>query len=439
MANISVTYSFTNGTTADADQVNQNFTDIINGTSDGSKDFSINALTVAGTLTANGSVVLGNASGDDITMTGSLASSIPIKTTNTYNIGSSTLGLASVYFGANSQTVRVLASSSAAATYTITLPTAAGSSGQYLRNNGSGTLIWSATGTPNYTIAATVAASALTVALKDPAGSDATSSTPITINFRNATLATGDYAAVSATGAMSVVVPSTATMGWTSGDTRYVFVYAINNAGTMELAVASQMLDENALHTTTTVDTSSDSLTGKYSTTGRSSIAVRYLGKVLMTQATAGTWATAPSEISTIKQPTNATAMDDAEATRNGRKIYVHGTTYNNGAAPTLSGPPAVFVVTSSAFIPYQMQDGSWRLKFNFEITHGSATVIDTTINGVTFSADTPVEGYAGATNETRKKATGGSSSLILRAAAAATGSQWAGDVPLSSKPTWAY
>jgi len=76
MANISVTYSFTNGTSADADQVNQNFTDIINGTSDASKDMSINALTVAGALTANGNVTLGNSSGDDLTVTASLASTI---------------------------------------------------------------------------------------------------------------------------------------------------------------------------------------------------------------------------------------------------------------------------------------------------------------------------------------------------------------------------
>ena len=45
MASPSVTYSFTNGTSADATQVNQNFTDIINAMTDGSKTFSIDALT----------------------------------------------------------------------------------------------------------------------------------------------------------------------------------------------------------------------------------------------------------------------------------------------------------------------------------------------------------------------------------------------------------
>lgn len=97
MAAPSLTYTLTNNSTADATQVMQNFNDLLNGYTDGSKDLSISALTCAGTATFNGAVNLGNATGDDITVTGSLASSIPIKTTNTYDIGSSTLLLAKVY------------------------------------------------------------------------------------------------------------------------------------------------------------------------------------------------------------------------------------------------------------------------------------------------------------------------------------------------------
>jgi hypothetical protein len=55
MANITVTHTFVNGNVADASQMNTNFTDIINGTSDGTKDFSISAITCAGTATFNGS------------------------------------------------------------------------------------------------------------------------------------------------------------------------------------------------------------------------------------------------------------------------------------------------------------------------------------------------------------------------------------------------
>lgn len=122
MGYTAVTNSFTNGTTASASEVNQNFTDIINGLSDGTKDLSIAAITAAGTATFNGAITLGNATTDDLTITGSLASSIPIKTTASYNIGSNTLGLLSVYFGRNAKTTRLIGHASMAADYTITLP-----------------------------------------------------------------------------------------------------------------------------------------------------------------------------------------------------------------------------------------------------------------------------------------------------------------------------
>lgn len=93
----SVTYTFTNGTVADADQVNTNFTNVINALTDGTKSFSIDALTCAGTVLMNGAVTLGNATGDDITVTGYLASNLIAKTTNTYALGSSSLLYSAVY------------------------------------------------------------------------------------------------------------------------------------------------------------------------------------------------------------------------------------------------------------------------------------------------------------------------------------------------------
>jgi hypothetical protein len=90
MANISVTYSFSNGTTADATEVNTNFQDIIDGTSDGTKDFSISALTCAGTVSLNGAVNLGNATSDDITVTGRIASDLDPKTAASNTLGDAT-------------------------------------------------------------------------------------------------------------------------------------------------------------------------------------------------------------------------------------------------------------------------------------------------------------------------------------------------------------
>lgn len=128
MASPSVTYTFTNSTTADATQVTQNFTDVINGITDGTKDLSISALTCAGNASFNGNVTLGNASGDDVTFTGSLASTIPIKTHNSYDIGSiTTLGLRAIYFASSSATKTAkLQGPASSSDVTLTLPAVTG-------------------------------------------------------------------------------------------------------------------------------------------------------------------------------------------------------------------------------------------------------------------------------------------------------------------------
>lgn len=146
MAFITVDYSFTNGTAADASQVNTNFTNIINGTSDGTKDFNISALTCAGAVVFNGAVSIGNASSDDLIITGSLASSVPIKTTRSYDIGSADLGLRIIYLGMNSTYTIALSapSSGASADYTLTLPaTVSTAYRQFLASSdASGTTQW---------------------------------------------------------------------------------------------------------------------------------------------------------------------------------------------------------------------------------------------------------------------------------------------------------
>lgn len=73
MASPAVTYTFVNGNVADASQVNQNFTDIINSLTDGTKSLNIDAITCAGKATLNGAVDLGNAVGDTITVNGVFA------------------------------------------------------------------------------------------------------------------------------------------------------------------------------------------------------------------------------------------------------------------------------------------------------------------------------------------------------------------------------
>jgi len=123
VASPSVTWTFTNATTADATQVNTNFTDLINGASDGTKDYSINTLTLAGNLTVNGNTTIGSASGDTLTFNASIASSIPVSANDTYDFGSATLAMRSFYVGNGTKSVRIIAGV-ITTSYSLTLPVA---------------------------------------------------------------------------------------------------------------------------------------------------------------------------------------------------------------------------------------------------------------------------------------------------------------------------
>ena len=71
---------------------------------------------------------------------------------------------------------------------------------------------------------------------------------------------------------------------------RAIYVYAIDNAGTVELAVSSTLLDQGSLQTTTAEGGAgaADSRFVLYSTTARSNVPIRLIGRIKSSQATAG-------------------------------------------------------------------------------------------------------------------------------------------------------
>jgi len=139
-----------------------------------------------------------------------------------------------------------------------------------------------------FSVTGTVAASALT------AGLNATK-----ITFRSATLTDGVSVLREALSAISVVVPSGATLGAVDTVESDILLLAIDNAGTIELAVVNGGgtvdFNEKALISTTAIDVTSDSADVAYSTTARSNVAFRIVGLIRSTQTTAGTWASSPS------------------------------------------------------------------------------------------------------------------------------------------------
>lgn len=140
-------------------------------------------------------------------------------------------------------------------------------------------------------ISASVAANALTI-----------SASPLSLDFRSATLTSGTVTAVTGTPS-SLVISSGSTLGTVSGQASRIAVLALNNAGTIELAAVNISggtdLTETGVISTTAEGGAgaADSASVVYSTTARSNVAYRVIGYIESTQATAGTWATAPSTI----------------------------------------------------------------------------------------------------------------------------------------------
>src|SRR5678816_598642 len=96
-----------------------------------------------------------------------------------------------------------------------------------------------------------------------------------------------------------MVLSSGSTLGQTDNEPSLIYVYLIDNGGTLELAVSHSFYPEDALVTTTAEGGggAADSPTAIYSTAARSSVPLRFIGAILNTQTTAGTWASAGSQI----------------------------------------------------------------------------------------------------------------------------------------------
>lgn len=204
----------------------------------------------------------------------------------------------------NSNFVGIKAPTAVTSDYTLVMPSETGTANQILKTDGSNNLSWEnfkrSDDIVNHSISASVSANALTIALKTFTASDATSTNPINVSFRNATATTGTPSLVPITGALSLIISSGSTLGHASGIAKYIYVYLINNAGTAELAASSTLYDEGTILSTTAEGGAgaADSISVIYSTTARSNVACRLIGRLLSTQTTAGTWAANMTEIS---------------------------------------------------------------------------------------------------------------------------------------------
>jgi len=285
--------------------------------------------------------------------------------------------------------------------------TSAGTAGNVLVSDGTNWTSAAVSTSKIQSISASVATSALTI-----------SASALTLDFRSATLSSGTVTTVSGTPS-NLVVPSGTTLGTIAATQSRQVVLALNNAGTIELAVSNiaggtdltetGLITTNAIAATSsftgTIAVTTGILTlnstatgtfalgqaisgtnvsagtyiisklsgtlgvsgstyqtnqytaasattmnavagmGAYSTTARTNVAYRVLGYIESTQATAGTWATAPSTIQgvggqaltamsslgysqTWQDVTSARALSTTYYNTTGRPIYIYA--WNN-------------------------------------------------------------------------------------------------------------
>lgn len=132
--------------------------------------------------------------------------------------------------------------------------------------------------------------------------------------------------------------------------------------------------------------------------------------------------------------------FDNVIASQRGQKTYYHGTTYNGGNAPTVSGTSVT--IDRAAFRPRQDQAGNWFVAGEISLTYSPSSASDTvTIAGITtISTNQPISVSAGSSNATKGYFNSSAGTL-----------QWATvsgvanlifirfDVQCASKPNWVY
>ena len=203
-------------------------------------------------------------------------------------------------------------------------------------------------------VTASVAANALTCTLN-----------PTSLDFRSTPLTSGTVN-TRTVAAISVVIPSGATLGSISAMQSRLVLLAIDNAGTVELAVVNiaggNNLDETTLISTVAISAAATAANVIYSTTARASVPFRVVSYVESTQAVAGTWATAPSMI----QGMGGQALAAMSSFGSGQSWKSHGVEITRALGATYYNPTGKLIVV---FVQVPNPDASTSFGYTITVT----------------------------------------------------------------------
>ena len=88
-------------------------------------------------------------------------------------------------------------------------------------------------------VTASVASNNLTIAIKNAAGTDPSSSNPVKVVFRNATMGTGDYTVLTLTAATSLTITNGSSLGAPTSTATRIWVVGFNDGGTFRLGAVN--------------------------------------------------------------------------------------------------------------------------------------------------------------------------------------------------------
>ncbi len=149
----------------------------------------------------------------------------------------------------------------------------------------------------NLGLVATVAANALTITVTTKDGKVPTAINPVRCSFQSASGSSAQHTLRYLTNTLAITVPTSATLGHISAKDQYVWVYLIDDAGVIDIGVSGvSVFDSGSSQSPTAVSGSATSGTVLYSVSAHTSKKIRRIGRLLVNQTTAGTWAAAPTE-----------------------------------------------------------------------------------------------------------------------------------------------
>jgi hypothetical protein len=212
----------------------------------------------------------------------------------------------------------------------------------------------------NGQVVASVSSNALTLTIETLAGAAPSSSDPVWFIFRSATASSSTPSLIEITSSLSVTIPASSTMGFSNATPGRLWLVAVNNGGTVSLAVINCLagsasagfsvtsLSGQGIGNVTAFGGGANSAGVLYGPSSLSSMPYSVLGYATYeagsTLGTAGTWSAVPSRMDLYRPgvPLPSQPVGNVVATNT-------GTTATTTGGPTVTNLSASFTLTSSA------------------------------------------------------------------------------------------